>query len=121
MHISNLFKMLLFHCNTFQYEINCPKKCPEKMGEADQAVSTESVQNLSQKMVSSKIDVNITSNFFLVASRPRALSTREAARFASVSLQNAHAGDWLGVVPSPFNSDGPCPAYGQPSDRQGDS
>ena len=44
------FKMLLFHCNT--------KKCPEKIGEADQAVSTESVQNLSQKMISSKIDVN---------------------------------------------------------------
>ena len=49
-HILNLFKMLLFHCNT--------KKCPEKIGEAEQAVSTESVQNLSQKMISSKIDVN---------------------------------------------------------------
>ena len=70
-------------------------------------------------------------------------STREVARFSSVSIKGAHAGDWLSVVPSPglnlllhpsefvaalryrlghpvFASDGACPACGQPSDQLGD-
>ena len=108
---------------------------------AEEMVSSEELQNLSQKMLSAKIDLN--NQRLLRESLLAAGSVREVARFNSVSLKDAHAGDWLSVVPSPglnlllrssefvaalryrlghpvFGSDGPCPACGQPSDRLGD-
>ena len=108
---------------------------------AEEAVSAEELQNLSQKMLSAKIDLH--NQHLLLEGLKAAGSAREVARFHSVSLKDTHAGDWLSVVPSPglnlllrpsefvaalryrlghpvFGSDGPCPACGQPSDRLGD-
>ena len=108
---------------------------------AEEPLSTESLQNLTQKMLSAKIDLH---NLHLLQEGLQAQgSVREVARLASVSLKDAHAGDFLSVVPSPglglllrssefvaalryrlghpiFGSDGPCPACGQHSDRLGD-
>ena len=108
---------------------------------AEDAVTPEELQNLTQKMLSAKIDLH--NQQLLLESLKAAGSVREVARFNSVSLKDAHAGDYLSVVPSPglnlllrpsefvsalrhrlghpvFGSDGPCPACGQPSDRLGD-
>ena len=92
-------------------------------------------------MLSTKIDLL---NLQLLQEALKAAGfVREVARLASVSLKDAHAGDFLSVVPSPglglllhssefvsalryrlghpiFGSDGPCPACGQHSDRLGD-
>ena len=91
---------------------------------------------MSQKAISVKIDLQLQS--FLADSLT---DMRGKARFASLNL--AHAGDWLNVVPSPvlglhvrpqefryailyrlgaplYTSSGPCPACGKPSDRYGD-
>ena len=108
---------------------------------AEETVSPAELQNLSQKMLSAKIDLH--NQQVLKDGLTASGSVREIARFNSVSLKDAHAGDWLSVVPSPglnlllrpsefvvairyrlghpvFGSDGPCPACGQPSDRLGD-
>ena len=108
---------------------------------AEETVSVEELQNLSQKMLSAKVDLH--NQHLLLEGLKATGSAREVARFNSVSLKDAHAGDWLSVVPSPglnlllrpsefvaalryrlghpvFGSDGPCPACGQPSDRLGD-
>lgn len=108
---------------------------------AEEQISTEFFHNLTQKMLSSKIDLH---NQQLLLDQLKAQgSTREVARFLSVSIKDAHAGDWLSVVPSPglglllrspefvaalryrlghrvFGTDGPCPACSQPSDKEGD-
>ena len=108
---------------------------------AEEPLTSESLQNFSQRMLSAKIDLL---NLQLLQEALKAAgSVREVARFASVSLKDAHAGDFLSVVPSPglglllhpsefvtalryrlghpiFGSDGPCPACGQQSDRLGD-
>ena len=111
-----------------------------KFGSEDE-ITTEFFHNLTQKMLSSKIDL---ANQQLLLDHLKAQgSQREVARFSSVSIKDSHAGDFLSVVPSPglglllhssefvaalryrlghpvFGSDGPCPACGQPSDRMGD-
>ena len=108
---------------------------------AEEPVTPEFFHNLTQKMLSAKIDLN---NHHLLLEQLKAQGTvREVARFNSVSIKDGHAGDFLSVVPSPglglllrppefvaalryrlghpvFGSDGPCPACGQPSDRKGD-
>ena len=108
---------------------------------AEEPLTSECLQNFSQRMLSAKIDLL---NLQLLQEALKAAgSVREVARFASVSLKDAHAGDFLSVVPSPglglllhpsefvtalryrlghpiFGSDGPCPACGQQSDRLGD-
>ena len=108
---------------------------------AEEPLSTEALQNLTQKMLSAKIDLH---NLSLLREGLLALgSVREVARLASVSLKDAHAGDFLSVVPYPglglllrssefvtalryrlghpiFGSEGPCPSCGQHSDRMGD-
>ena len=108
---------------------------------AEEPLSTESILNTTQKMLSAKIDLR---NLQLLQEALKAAgSVREVARLASVSLKDAHAGDFLTVVPSPglglllhssefvtalryrlghpvFGSDGPCPACGKHSDRLGD-
>ena len=104
-------------------------------------MSSDSIQNLTQKMLSAKIDLH--NQHTLGEDLKAAGSVREVARFSSVAIKDAHAGDFLSVVPSPglglllrppefvaalryrlghpvFSSDGPCPACGQPSDRMGD-
>ena len=104
-------------------------------------MSPESLVNLSQKMLSAKIDLHNHHTF--QDCLKAAGSLREIARFSSLSLKDSHAGAWLSVVPSPglglllrpsefvaalryrlghpvFGSDGPCPACGQPSDLLGD-
>ena len=108
---------------------------------AEEPMTSDSIQNYTQKMLSAKIDLH--NHHTLLENLKAAGSLREVARFLSVSLKDAHAGDWLTVPPSPglglllrpsefvaalryrlghpvFASDGPCPACGQPSDRLGD-
>ena len=93
-----------------------------------QDLSQEELFSMSQKAISVKIDLQLQS--FLADSLT---DMRGKARFASLNL--AHAGDWLNVVPSPvlglhvrpqefryailyrlgaplYTSSGPCPACG---------
>ena len=66
---------------------------------AEEPLSTEALQNFTQKMLSAKIDLH---NLHLLREGLKAQgSVREVARLASVSLKDAHAGDFLSVVPSP--------------------
>ena len=108
---------------------------------AEEEVTSEFFQNYTQKMLSSKVDLH--NQHLLIEQLKAQGSTREVARFSSVSIKDAHAADYLSVVPSPglglllrpsefvaairyrlghpvFGSDGPCPACGRPSDRFGD-
>ena len=110
----------------------------EKTGEE---ISAESLLGFNQHSVSLKIDLRLQT--LLSETLAREGDVREIARFASVSLPDSHAGDWLTSVPSPslglllksqefvaalryrlghpiYSRDGPCPACGQASDRLGD-
>ena len=101
--------------------------------------STESLEGVTQKMASLKVDLSNQSS--LLNHFNAEGNTREIARMASLGLP--HASDWLSVCPSPalglhlrgpefilalkyrlgvplYGSDGDCPACHQPSDQMGD-
>ena len=66
---------------------------------AEEEITTEFFSNITQKMLSSKIDLH---NQQLLLQQLKAQGNpREVARFSSVSIKDAHAGDFLSVVPSP--------------------
>ena len=104
-------------------------------------VSAEYLSGFNQHSASLKIDQRLQS--LLSETLTREGDVREIARFASVSLPDCHAGDWLTTVPSPslglllkppefvaalryrlghpvYSREGPCPACGQRSDKLGD-
>ena len=65
----------------------------------EEPLTIESLVGLSQRAVSTKIDLN---NLRIFSEQIQEQGcVRDIARFASVSLKDSHAGDWLTVVPSP--------------------